>query len=162
MQSQGVLTEQPGERGPGPDGAGGDPGRGGAGTAENRSSGDAGVLSRFSPSGGRSDDARSGGRPTRVLSPSSTSRDVLDTPVGQAVREILGPDRQYAPNTLISASRPATPTEVEQQLQIVERLISEGNPIEIGKEGGAFENGIRSLEALKRIAKAMGIASHHG
>ena len=83
---------------------------------------------------------------------------VLDNPVGQAVREVLSPNRQYAPNTLISGSRPATPTEVEQQIAIVERLLSEGNPIEIGKEGGAFENGIRSLEALKRIAKAMGIA----
>ena len=146
------------ERGSGPDGSGGDPGRRGSSTAENRSSGDAGVLSRFSPSGGRSDDARGGRRPARVLPPAATSRGVLDNPVGQAVREVLSPNRQYAPNTLISGSRPATPTEVEQQIAIVERLLSEGNPIEVGKEGGAFENGIRSLEALKRIAKAMGIA----
>ena len=62
--------------------------------------------------------------------PSPPAEDVLDTPVGQALREILGPDRQYAPNTLISEK--GYPTEVEQQLKIVEGL-SEGNPIEIGK-----------------------------
>ena len=56
-------------------------------------------------------------------------------PAGQALGEILGPDRQYAPNTLISASRPAI-KDIEQQLNDVERLISEGNPIEIGKESG--------------------------
>jgi hypothetical protein len=105
--------------------------------------------------GGRRIDGQSSGV---LLAPTQGREQPTDTPLGAAIRDVLGPDRQYAPNSVISATRPATPTEVEAQLEAAEAILGMGLPIEIGKAGGAFENGIRSLQVIKRLAEAMNIS----
>ena len=101
---------------------------------------------------------RSAGQSAGVLSlPAEAGQLRTDASLTGALTSILGADN-YAPGSIISGSRPATPTEVEQQLETTERLLAEGLPIEIGKAGTAFENGVRSLEAIKRMAEAMNVA----
>ena len=117
------------------------------------------LSSDFIPGSG---DGQSGRRPNGqsagVLSlPAEAGQLRSDASLTDLLADIYGRDN-YAPGSIVSGSRPATPTEVEQQLEAVERLLADGKPIEIGKSGSAFENGIKSLQVIRRLAAAMNVS----
>lgn len=54
-------------------------------------------------------------------------------------------------------SRPVTPEETRDQLEIAEAILGKGGQLELGKEGGPFENGVQDVRVAALIADAIGV-----
>jgi hypothetical protein len=83
--------------------------------------------------------------------------------LGQQVAEAAARGLGSEPTTVSNkrrispvGSRPAKPEEIRDQLSLVEPILGEGKPLDIGKQGSPLENGVQDPRVAQLIGEALG------